>query len=300
MPNLVLIRHGQSSWNLENRFTGWWDVDVTDKGIAEARAAGVLMRDKGVDFDCCFTSLQSRAIKTLNLALEANPEFGPAKERMTLIGSGQPAVAAADPMSTGSIGVAGGELVVRKPSLPKAIEPPAELAENATLQTAAIYTNDPVLSPSAKKLITDRVPADENIALNQPPVPAEDAAPAEETGEKVVAALDPVAETEPQGEVTPEAEPEQPEASNEVVEAAPQVTGWTVQIASAVSEDAAWSTWKKIQRRSKTLAALKPVVMKADLGKKGIYYRVRLTGYEDKSDASACARSSRRMAFPAS
>ena len=70
MPNLVLIRHGQSTWNLENRFTGWWDVDVTDKGISEARAAGALMRDKGVDFDCCFTSLQSRAIKTLNLALE--------------------------------------------------------------------------------------------------------------------------------------------------------------------------------------------------------------------------------------
>ena len=70
MPTLVLIRHGQSAWNLENRFTGWWDVDVTEKGAAEARAAGVLMRDKGLDFDCCFTSLQTRAIKTLHLALE--------------------------------------------------------------------------------------------------------------------------------------------------------------------------------------------------------------------------------------
>ena len=70
MPSLVLIRHGQSDWNLENRFTGWWDVDVTAKGEAEARAAGVLMREKGFDFDQCFTSLQSRAIKTLNLALE--------------------------------------------------------------------------------------------------------------------------------------------------------------------------------------------------------------------------------------
>jgi len=67
---LVLIRHGQSTWNLENRFTGWWDVDVTEKGVEEARAAGRLMRDKGLDFDSCFTSLQSRAIKTLNLALE--------------------------------------------------------------------------------------------------------------------------------------------------------------------------------------------------------------------------------------
>ena len=70
MPQLILIRHGQSQWNLENRFTGWWDVDVTEKGAAEARAAGVLMREKGLDFDCTFTSLQTRAIKTLNLALE--------------------------------------------------------------------------------------------------------------------------------------------------------------------------------------------------------------------------------------
>ncbi len=70
MPQLVLIRHGQSQWNLENRFTGWWDVDVTEKGAEEARAAGRLMRDKGLDFDLSFTSLQTRAIKTLNLALE--------------------------------------------------------------------------------------------------------------------------------------------------------------------------------------------------------------------------------------
>jgi len=71
LPTLVLIRHGQSAWNLENRFTGWWDVDVTEKGAAEARAAGELMAAKGLDFDMTFTSLQTRAIKTLNLALEA-------------------------------------------------------------------------------------------------------------------------------------------------------------------------------------------------------------------------------------
>jgi 2,3-bisphosphoglycerate-dependent phosphoglycerate mutase len=71
MPTLVLIRHGQSAWNLENRFTGWWDVDLTAKGVDEARLAGELMAAKGFDFDLCFTSLQTRAIKTLNLALEA-------------------------------------------------------------------------------------------------------------------------------------------------------------------------------------------------------------------------------------
>jgi len=69
MPTLVLLRHGQSQWNLENRFTGWWDVDLSDQGIAEARAAGRLMRDKSVDFDCCFTSVLTRAIRTLHLAL---------------------------------------------------------------------------------------------------------------------------------------------------------------------------------------------------------------------------------------
>ena len=71
MPTLVLIRHGQSAWNLENRFTGWWDVNLTEQGVGEAKAAGELMAAKGLDFDLCFTSLQTRAIKTLNLALEA-------------------------------------------------------------------------------------------------------------------------------------------------------------------------------------------------------------------------------------
>lgn len=68
---LVLLRHGESVWNRENLFTGWTDVDLSDKGREEARAAGVLMRDNGLDFDICFTSYLKRAIHTLNLALEA-------------------------------------------------------------------------------------------------------------------------------------------------------------------------------------------------------------------------------------
>jgi 2,3-bisphosphoglycerate-dependent phosphoglycerate mutase len=69
MPTLVLLRHGQSQWNLENRFTGWWDVDLSVAGVDEARAAGRLLREKGVDFDCCFTSVLTRAIRTLHLVL---------------------------------------------------------------------------------------------------------------------------------------------------------------------------------------------------------------------------------------
>ncbi len=71
MPTLVLLRHGQSQWNLENRFTGWWDVGLTEQGTAEALDAGRRMLAAGLDFDIGFTSVQSRAIKTLNLALAA-------------------------------------------------------------------------------------------------------------------------------------------------------------------------------------------------------------------------------------
>lgn len=70
MPKLILVRHGQSEWNLANRFTGWWDVDVTEKGAEEAREAGRLLKAKGVLPTVAFTSLQTRAIKTLHLALE--------------------------------------------------------------------------------------------------------------------------------------------------------------------------------------------------------------------------------------
>ncbi|MBS0482035.1 MAG: 2,3-diphosphoglycerate-dependent phosphoglycerate mutase [Proteobacteria bacterium] len=71
MPRLILVRHGQSQWNLENRFTGWWDVNLTEKGEAEARAAGALLAEKGLLPTIAFTSFQTRAIRTLHLALEA-------------------------------------------------------------------------------------------------------------------------------------------------------------------------------------------------------------------------------------
>ncbi|MEY4670563.1 MAG: 2,3-diphosphoglycerate-dependent phosphoglycerate mutase [Pseudomonadota bacterium] len=71
MPRLILVRHGQSQWNLENRFTGWWDVDLTAKGEEEARAAGALLKAKGMLPSIAFTSFQTRAIRTLHLALEA-------------------------------------------------------------------------------------------------------------------------------------------------------------------------------------------------------------------------------------
>ena len=67
---LVLLRHGESAWNLENRFTGWTDVELSDTGRKEAQDAGTVLRQEGYDFDRCYTSYLKRAIHTLNFALE--------------------------------------------------------------------------------------------------------------------------------------------------------------------------------------------------------------------------------------
>jgi 2,3-bisphosphoglycerate-dependent phosphoglycerate mutase len=70
MYKIVLMRHGESTWNLENRFTGWVDVDLTDKGVAEAKQAGKLLKDAGFTFDVAYTSVLKRAIRTLWLTLD--------------------------------------------------------------------------------------------------------------------------------------------------------------------------------------------------------------------------------------
>lgn len=69
MAQLALVRHGQSQWNLEDRFTGWWDVDLTPVGENEARVSGQLLKATGIDFSRAYTSVQKRAIRTLYLAL---------------------------------------------------------------------------------------------------------------------------------------------------------------------------------------------------------------------------------------
>jgi 2,3-bisphosphoglycerate-dependent phosphoglycerate mutase len=71
LPTLILLRHGQSQWNLEDRFTGWVDVDLTPEGEAQARKGGELIKQAGIDVDLAYTSVQTRAIRTLNLALDA-------------------------------------------------------------------------------------------------------------------------------------------------------------------------------------------------------------------------------------
>ncbi|MDD5236779.1 MAG: 2,3-bisphosphoglycerate-dependent phosphoglycerate mutase, partial [Candidatus Omnitrophica bacterium] len=70
MKKLVLLRHGESTWNKENRFTGWTDVDLSEKGVGEAHAAGQVLKQEGFVFDLAYTSMLKRAIRTLWLTLD--------------------------------------------------------------------------------------------------------------------------------------------------------------------------------------------------------------------------------------
>ena len=203
---------------------------------------------------------QARA--ALALALAANPEFTPARAKLAAL-EAMPvqdmAMLGADPMPTGSI--SGSGLVVRREQLPKAVAPSLELAgaEEQALPK--------------RKLIIDRIAPEEPVATALPKH-----AEAALVEEKIIA-IEPLPET-----VTEEA----PQAA--AIVALP-ANGWSVQVASAVSEDGAWSAWKKMQSRHALLVRVKPVVVKADLGTKGIFYRVRLSGYPDKDAAkSACAK----------
>src|SRR5512136_1485041 len=70
MHKLVLVRHGESTWNKENRFTGWTDVDLSEKGIEEAKKAGQTLREKGFEFDVAYTSVLKRAVRTLWIIMD--------------------------------------------------------------------------------------------------------------------------------------------------------------------------------------------------------------------------------------
>lgn len=85
MKRIVLLRHGESTWNKENRFTGWTDVDLTEKGMAEANKAGELLKENGFNFDQAYTSYLKRAVKTLNCALDKlNQDWVPVEKSWRL------------------------------------------------------------------------------------------------------------------------------------------------------------------------------------------------------------------------
>lgn len=253
------------------------------------------------------------ARKALNQALAADPQHAGALEQLEKLGASAAAapldVSDSDPILTGSVAAFSGGTVAKKPDLPKPVDVPEEMATKATVPAQA----------KPRKLIRDRVPAVENARF----VPELEAAMVEpeeepEPEQKTVVLDDVPAIPEPEsaliadaGLLPAAAEPSPEEVAEAVAEPAPEPvaaeapaepavepaseaetdaprpTGWMVQIASAASEEAAWSTWKKMQKAKKVLQGLEPIVVKADLGAKGIFYRVRLNGFDDQGAAKA-------------
>lgn len=219
-------------------------------------------------------SRKSDARSSLNKSIAANPKYEPAIQRLAILDGKQmpqlQVASASDQMVTSAVTPA-------KPKLPEAQAP-----------SAALLTQDEAVIPSGKskikKKFADRIEPDQQTAQVVP-------ASAVPEGTEKILAVETVPEEASVGEAASPAaggaaQPEIADQSN-----TPKMTGWSVQIASAASEDAAWSTWKKMQAKHKALVSKDPVVVKADLGTRGVFYRVRLVGFDTQSDAnSECSK----------
>jgi Tfp pilus assembly protein PilF len=246
---------------------------------------------------------QDEAIKALEKAIAVKPDFEAARKKLTALGGKRPAQAAApqiDSAVTGSLVAGAPDQVVRKLEQPDAVAPPPKLLaalkiEKPEKRVAAAapdtaWTTSTDAAPS-KKRYTDRIlPEDDQvpapkqkIVVNADPPPAEEKQ-AEKAAESVIeetaadetatASISP-AETADDSETAATAEPE----------------GWSVQLTSEREEQSAWNTWTKLKSRHALLRKKEAVVIKADLGAKGIYYRLRLAGYGSQNAAkSDCSR----------
>jgi tetratricopeptide (TPR) repeat protein len=250
----------------------------------------------------------------LNRALAFNPAFEPARTKLVSLGVVPAVSTTAQPdaeLVTAS--VTSPELIVRKEMLPDAVKPPMELVGDLPVQMVKAV---PV---KRAKLIDDRIPPEEGPQLaavepqadepaetdsgytleaNAVPEPNEAAAkeiPAKPQTEQIVAveAL-PEPETQAKAETTEQPEPAAAETAQDTMTTQSSdtpLTGWSVQLSSARDEKLAWGTWEKLKSRHKALTDMKPIVVKADLGKKGIYYRLRLGGFDSQAQAqSACGK----------
>lgn len=202
----------------------------------------------------------------LTKALAANASYEPARHRLAVLdGKIVPAAAPADEIATATI--------QNVAALPAAEEPKIIAASASAADTPVVE-----VASTSRKRYTDRVPTEAR------PVKVAALDNAEE-----IVAVDTVPEETPPA-ATDASAAEEPEAAASTPEPS-TLSGWSVQLASAASEDAAWSTWKKMKARNKALAKQEPVVVKADLGAKGVFYRVRLVGYDSQDDAkSACSK----------
>ena len=247
----------------------------------------------------------------LSKALAANPSFEPARTKLAQMGA-LPAVADAAVQPEAELitaSITSPEQIVRKEMLPEAVKPPMQLVGELPVQMVKAVPVKPT------KLIDDRIPPEEGpqVAVVEPvagqPASSDYTLEADAVPQPNEAQAKPI-EAKPQTEqiVAVEALPEpQTRAKPEQAEAKADdptqdddmttqssdtpLTGWSVQLSSARDEKVAWGTWEKLKARHKTLNDMKAIVVKADLGKKGIYYRLRLSGFDSQGDAkSACGK----------
>ena len=220
----------------------------------------------------------------LTKALAAKPNYEPALQRLAALDGAAGTQQSGDEIHTADTSLASDQL-------------PAAKAPSATLigEDAQASQVSETADSASPKLYTDRVPQDQpvRVASADPvPVAQPDAGAAEE---KVLAVEDVPADAPAPSAVEPVADDTQTASAEPAPAAEPappkKITGWSVQVASATTEDSAWSTWKNMQARNKALSSQKPVVVRADLGAKGVFYRVRLVGFDTQDDAGrACSK----------
>lgn len=230
----------------------------------------------------------------LNKSLAANPRYEPAVQRLAALNGQQAPVLA---MASASDQMVTAAVTPAKPSLPEATAPSAELLDDGQQQATQVEA-----AVTSKKKFTDRVPVE--VAQQKDVAKVIPASATPDSGERILAvetvpedapAAD-ASQQDPQIEAASAPAPDATEAATadtapaETADA-PKITGWSVQLASAATEDAAWSTWKKMKARHKALAAKEPVVVRADLGTKGVFFRIRLVGFDTQNAAnSECSK----------
>lgn len=215
----------------------------------------------------------------LQKALQAKPGYEPALQRLAAL-EGTPAAASS------------GDQIHTADTSPAADQLPAAKAPSADLMGGEAQASE-VAPSSSPKLYTDRVPQEQPVRVAAADPVDDVQADSGAADEKVLAVEDVPADEAGTAPAPEETQTVSAEPTPPAEETAPQkkISGWSVQLASATTEDSAWSTWKKMQSRNKALASQQPVVVRADLGSKGVFYRVRLVGFDSQEDAGkACSR----------
>jgi tetratricopeptide (TPR) repeat protein len=232
-------------------------------------------------------------------ALAARPDFEPARKLLSDVGGTVPAAgapeASIDKIVTASVTPLVDNQVVRKAELPKPVSPPEALLNpqpNVKTAMGETLVSQDGAEVRGKKKFTDRIGPEENIKVERKPIKPrlEDPAkpklvePAKKPVETVVA-VEPLPDD--QAESTSAARsPAGPEQTDSVEESfAKEPKGWSVQLSSETNEQTAWDKWSKLKAKHAVLADQNAMVIKADLGKKGVFYRLRLAGFDNQSSA---------------